>query len=107
MGGVDLEIDRLPVDPFVAPCNACCLCLNFLLDGGEIIKLAARLVMELGPLGLACDAGGGMWHMDLVGFGSIISFAGDIDKLKDQWASSDDAASAREEISPDNVLEDR
>lgn len=46
-----------------------------------------------------------MWNMYLVTFGPVISLAGNVDELENQWSSCDDAAPSGQEIAANDVLE--
>lgn len=94
MGGKDLQVDWLPVNSLVTSCDPCRLSFNFLFDRRKVLKLAAGLVVEFSPFVLAGDTGCGVWNMDLIVIGQVITLARDVDKLQDQGTASNDAAAA-------------
>jgi hypothetical protein len=103
---VYLEIDRLSVDAFVASSYARSLCLNLPPYFGKIVEFPTRNVIKLCPFLLPCDASRSMWDMNLVFPWPVVSFAGYIDELENQGASSNDATSSGQEVSADYVFQD-
>lgn len=104
MRRVDLEVDGLSVDALVASSDPGRLVLNFPLDLMKVVEAASGYVIELAPLILAGDRSWSVWHMDLVAVRPVRG-AGDVDELQNQGATSDNAASSREKIAPDNVFQ--
>lgn len=104
---VDLEIDGLSIDAFVASSNARSLCLNFSPHVVEIIPFPSGNMVELCPFLLSCNASWSMWNMNFVVSRSVVSVAWYVDELENQGASGNNATSSRQEISAYNVLEDR
>lgn len=102
---VDLKVDGLSVDAFVAACYSRRLVLNLPLHFAEVVEAAAHHMVELGPLILASDTGGSVWDMDLVVVGLIVSAAGHIDELQNQRASRDYAAPSGQEVPSHYVFE--
>jgi hypothetical protein len=81
MRGVDLQIDRLPVDAFVAPCYSGRLRIYLALHLREVVPSSAGDMMELSPFLLASDTCGSVGHMYFIISWLIISFAGEVDEL--------------------------
>jgi hypothetical protein len=46
-----------------------------------------------------------VWDVDLIMVGFVRSLGGKVDKLEDEWSSSDDAAASREEVLANDVFE--
>lgn len=104
---VDFEVDGLSVDALVTSCYPGRLILNLSLDLAKVIELAARNVTELAPLILTGYTGGSVWYIELIAFRLVLSLAWHIDELQNERSSGDDAASTRQEIPSDNVLQHR
>ena len=96
MRGVNLEVDRLPVDPLVVSSNPSRLILDFPLDILELCEPSIWQVMELCPLWLCCNCSCSMWFLLII--------ARDIDELQNKSSSRYDAAATRQEVSTDDVL---
>lgn len=92
MGGVDLEVNGLSVDALVVAGDTGSLVLDLALDVAEVVESSVRDVMELCPLGTAGSTGRSIRIERGVGSALII---GDVDELKDQGPTGDDAASSR------------
>lgn len=106
MRRVDLEIDRLPIDAFVASSNARSLCLNFSPHVVEVIPFPTRNMIELCPFLLSSNASWSMWNMNFVVSRAVVSVARYVDELENQGASGNNATSSRQKISAYDVLED-
>jgi hypothetical protein len=104
--GVDLEVDGLSVDALVRACDPVGLILNLPLDFLEIVESAARDVVELSPLVLTGDGLGGVRDVDCIVFGFVGARGGNVDELQDERSPCYDAATARKEVTANNVLED-
>jgi len=70
------------------------------------VESAAGNVVELSPLVLTGDRLGGVRDMDCIVFGFVGARGGNVDELQDERSPCYDAATAREEITANNVLED-
>lgn len=101
MRGVDLEIDRLTVDAFVATCDPRRLILNLSLDVRKISEPSAGNVMELGPLRATSNSRRSIGVVE--GIRRVLVLL-DVDKLKDQRSSGADATPPGEEISADDIF---
>ena len=99
-------MDGLSVDALVRACNPVGLILNLPLDFLEIVESAAGDVVELSPLVLTGDRLGGVRDVDCIVFGFVGARGGNVDELQDERSPCYDAATAREEITANNVLED-
>lgn len=99
----DLQVDWLSIDALVASRDPCCLRFNLCLHLRKVFKLAPRLVVKLSPFVLAGNTRGRMGDVDLIRCGLIIAFTWDIDQLKNEWSSGDNAASSGQEI-PSNYV---
>jgi len=97
----------LPVDAFVATSDATGLVLDLALDLRKVIPPSTRDVIELSPFVLTCDASRRVWYMYLVILRLVVSAAGYVDELKYQGPPCDDSTASREEITADNVFENR
>ena len=102
MRRVDLEVNRLSVDTLVGASNSRCLILDFSLDITKICEPPAGDMVELCPLGFPCSCRGSIRVAH--GIGGILVF-GNIDQLKNQWTSSNDATASGKEVAPDNIFE--
>ena len=100
MRRVDLEVYRLSVDTLIIPRYPSRFILNLALNILEFCEPSIRDMMELCPLWLYCDARCG------IRFRAIV-IGWDIDELQNQRSSSNNTASTREEISPNDVFENR
>lgn len=103
MRRVDLEVYGLPVDTLVVASNSSRLILNFPLDIREISEATVWDMVELGPFRTTTSRGGPVRVRNSIG-SSV--FLRDIDELKNQWPTRDDAASSGKEISAHYVFED-
>jgi hypothetical protein len=104
MRRVDFEVDGLPVDALVGSRDPRGFILDLSLHVGEVVEPPVWNVMELGPLRAPRYVGGSVGVVD--GLWSIL-IVGDVDELKNQRPAGDDAASSRQEVSADNVFQDR
>jgi hypothetical protein len=104
MRGVDLEVDGLPIYAFVAPSYPRGLVLNLAFYIAKIVEPPIGNVMELGPFRPSCRAGRSVGIEMRVWDGIVVR---DVDQLKNEWPSGNDATTAREEIPADNILKDR
>lgn len=104
MRRVDFEVDGLPVDALVGSRDPRGFILDLSLHVGEVVEPPVWNVMELGPLRAPRCVGGSVGVVD--GLWSIL-IVGDVDELKNQRPAGDDAASSRQEVSADNVFQDR
>lgn len=104
VGRVNLQVDGLPVDALIASGNPRRLVLNLPLDLAEVVEPAAGNVSKLGPFILTGYTRWRVWHVYL---GLVVSAARDVDELQNQRSPCDNAASTRQKVSPDNVLEYR
>ena len=102
----DFQVDRLPVDALVVTSNPCRFIFDLMLDLAKVSEFAPRNMMELGPLVLLCNACRCMRNMNFVAFGCV-TLAGNVDKLQDQRPSGNYAATTRQKVPSDNVLEYR
>jgi hypothetical protein len=105
--GVDFEVDGLSVDALVRACDPVGLVFNLPLDFLEIVESTARNVVELSPFILTSDRLGGVRDVDCVVFGFVGARGGNVDELQDERSPCYNAATARKEITANNVLEDR
>lgn len=103
---VHLEVDGLSVDALVRACDPVGLIFNLPLDFLEIVESAAGDVVELSPLVLTGDGLGGVRNVDCIVFGLVGARGGNVDELQDKRSPCYDAATAREKVTADNVLED-
>jgi hypothetical protein len=103
MRRVNLEVDRLPIDAFIAASYARRLCLDFAFYFLKVVPSPTRNMMELGPFLLRRNARRCVWNL---GFSLLVIVAWNIDELKDEWPSSHDAAASWQKISTNNILED-
>lgn len=106
MGRVDLKVDGLTIDALVVSSNSGRLVLNLPLDLTEIVEATTGNVVELSPFVLTSNRGRGVWHVNLIAFGSV-GVAGDVDELQNQRTTSDDAASSWEKVATHNVFQYR
>lgn len=102
MRGVNLEIDRLPVDALIIASHTGRFVLDLALHVGEISETAVGNMMEFGPFGSPGNIGGPVRVLQRIR--GVFVF-GNIDQLQDQGSSGDDATSARQEITADDVLQ--
>lgn len=100
----DLQVDGLSVDSFVTSRNPCRLRFDLLLHLRKVIELASWQVVKLGPFVLTGNTGGRVGDVDLIGFGFIIAFTGNVDKLKNERPSSDNSAASGKEVPPNYIL---
>ena len=107
MRRVDLQVDRLPIDAFVVTSNPSSFRLNLPLDLLEIKKSPTHHMVEFRPFLLSSNTCWGMWDMDLARAGLVVPFAWDVYELQYQGSPCDDAATAREKVSSNNVFENR
>jgi hypothetical protein len=70
----------------------------------KVVELAPWEVVKLGPFVLTGNTRSRVRDVNLIGFGLIIAFTGDVDKLEDQRPPSDNSAASGKEVPPDNVL---
>lgn len=103
MRRVDLEVYGLPVDTLVVASNSSCLILNFPLDIGEVSEATIWDMVELGPFRTTTSRGGPVGVRNSIGSFILLR---DIDELKNQGSTRDDAASSGKEISAHYVFED-
>jgi hypothetical protein len=96
----------LSVDALVRAGDSVGLVLNLPLDFLEVVEAAAWNVVELSPLFLTSNRFGSVRDVDGVIFGLVGACRGDVDELQDERSSCYDAATTREEVLADNVLED-
>lgn len=97
---VDLEIDRLSIDAFVVARYPGGFILNFAFDIGEVAESAVWDMMELGPFRPSSLRGrsiriGRLW-------GRVV--LRHIDKLQDKRAPCNDATSAGQEVTTNDIL---
>lgn len=103
MWGEYFEVDRLAIDALVAPRDSCCLVLDLPLDIAKIVESPVGDMMELSPL-----IRGGLGWIPVAHVRGIFGLvAGNIDELQNKGSPSNDAATTGEEISADDVFEDR
>jgi hypothetical protein len=72
----------------------------------EVVKFAARDVVKLPPLILACNTCGSVWNVDFVIRRLVATFGGEVDELEDKRSPRYDARATREKVTADDVLED-
>ena len=104
MRRVYLEVYRLPIYSLVIPCYPECFIFDLPLDFCEIKKSLPRKMVELCPFWLASDTFRCVWDMDFVVVRPVVALTGDVDELKDERTSGNDAASSGKEVPPDDVL---
>jgi len=97
-----LQVDRLPVDTFVAARYSCRLGFDFVLHLCKVVPFSSWNMVELGPFSLACDTGRCMWKVGSVVAGLVIGR--NVDELEDEWSSSDDATASGKKIASNNVF---
>jgi hypothetical protein len=90
MRRVDLQVYGLSVDALIAAGDPGSLALDLALDVAKVIEFAVRDVVKLSPLGAPSLIGVSVGDMDGI-FRLLIR---NIDKLKDQGPSRDDATTA-------------
>jgi len=100
----DLQVDRLSVDALVASRNPCRLRFDLLLHLREVIELAPRKMVKLGPFVLTGNTRSRVGDVNLIGFGLIIAFTGYIDKLENERPPSDNSTASGKEVPPDYIL---
>lgn len=104
MRRVNLEIDGLPVDTLVAASDSSRFILNFSLDIGKVSEATVWNMVVLGPFGSTSSSGGPVGIKG--GIGCLV-IVGDVDELKNQGPTGDDAASSGKEVSAHYVFQDR
>jgi hypothetical protein len=107
MWRVDFQIDGLAVDALVVSCYPRRLGLDFALYLGEVVDSPAGNVKKLAPLLLSCYARRRMWDVYFVALVLVLALTGQVDELQDEWPPGNDAASSREEVPSDDILEHR
>lgn len=105
VGRVDLQVDWLSVDALIVSSYPRGFILNLPLHLLKVSVLLAGSMMEFGPFRLLSYRGSSMWNMDLVSLWRIL-LARDVDELQDKWSPRNNAASSRQKVSADDVLED-
>lgn len=101
MWGINLKVDRGSVDSLVIARNPRCLRLNLPPYFMEVVISSPCLVQEFSKLGVLSNS---LWCVGII----IRWFVGwYIDKLQDQWTAGDDARTTGQEITTNNVFEDR
>lgn len=101
---INLEVNGLPVDALVATSDSSRLILNFSLDIGEIGEATVWDMVELGPFRSTGGSGGPVGIKSWI---RSIIILWNIDELKNQRPTSDDAASSRKKVPADYVFKDR
>jgi len=86
MGRVDFQVDRSPVDALIVTSNPRCFCLDFPLDFIEIIVPLVTLMQKLSKLRLFRVV-----LLPGVRFRTFPFIVGDIDELKNERTTSDNA----------------
>ena len=102
MRRVDFEVYRLSVYALVASGNSRGFRFDFSLQLDKVIPTPPRVVVELGPLLIAREVRLGPRSLRF-----RIAIGRNVDELEDEGTPSDDSASARQEVSADNVFQDR
>jgi hypothetical protein len=90
VGRVDLEVDGLAVDAFVAAGYTRRLILDFSLDVAEVCEPPVGNVMELCPLVSASCSRALVCRRNMV----FVVRGRDVYELEDQWSSGNDASAA-------------
>jgi len=94
----------LTVDALVVARDPGSLVFDLPLDIPEVVESSVGDVVKFGPF----IAGGFCWVPVADARGSLFSLIfRDVDQLKDEGPSGDDAAAAGQEVSSNDVLEDR
>ena len=104
MWRVDLQVDGLSIDALVVSRDACRLILNLPFDVGKVVESSTGDMMKLCPFPLSGHARRRMKNVHLVIGGFAVPLGGDVDQLKDERPSSDDATTAWQEIPSDDIL---
>lgn len=102
MGRVDLQVNGLSVDAFVAARHTACFVLYLPLDVRKVCEAPIGNVVEFGPFGPSSSVWGLVGIQSRVG---RVGIFGNVDKLENKGSTSDDATSSRQEVSAHNVLE--
>jgi len=102
MRGVDFEVYRLSVYALVASGNSRRFRFDFSLQLDKVIPTSPGVVVELGPLLITREGRLGTSRLRL-----RIATGRNVDELEDEGTPSDDSASARQEVSADNVFQNR
>jgi hypothetical protein len=98
----DLEVDRLTVDALVATGNTGGLVLYLALYVAKVCESSVWDMMELCPL-----IPESLVWVSIAGTDRLFGIGlGDVDQLQDQRSSSDDAATAGQKISTDDIFQD-
>jgi hypothetical protein len=105
MRGVDLQVDRLPIDSLVVSGYSCGLRFDLALHFGKIVESAPRYMMKLSPFLLSFHARWCVRNVHFVSSWPVVTVARQIDELQDERPPGNDSASSGEEISADDVLE--
>ena len=101
MRRVNLKIDRLTIDAFVAASYPRGLVLDFSLDIGKIREPSARDMMELSPLRASSGSRRSVRIVERVRRFFILL---NVDKLQDQRSPGADAASSGQKITADDIF---
>lgn len=101
MWRIYLQINRGPINSLVVTRNPSCLRLNLFPYLVKVIISSPGLMQELSKLGVLSSS---FWR---VGIFTRWFIGGYIDKLQDQWAAGNDARTTRQEVTTNDVLEDR
>lgn len=105
MGGVYLEVDGLARDALVVARDARSLVVDLALDVAKVSEAPVGDMVELGPFSRSRHVG-----VPLRGVGASVClrlFVWHVDELQNQGSTGDDAAATGQEVSSDDVLEDR
>lgn len=105
MGRVNFEVNGLACDALVIAGNTGGLVLDLAFDIAKVGEASVGNVVELCPLAGSRNVG-----VPLRGMcrgGGLGLLVGNVDKLKNQRSTSDNATATRQKISTDDVLEDR